>query len=225
MYTDFISKDGSYNINLANKLGLQCSVYLSELINQCQESSNAVDRDLITQRTTLDGEAQKDCDSLLRSLSLISGTKNIKINYPQLLSFMGCNDEDFLKDVKTVAKSKARIVKSKNDYLIDELKNQITTTNQELRTAYELWIEDVYSKEGWMSKGAVISAQMVVDAFSNHNLDKALALIRIASTHAYRDMNWAVDMYNKNYKSISKTVPVTQSVSYNNNVQLSDEVF
>ena len=80
------------------------------------------------------------------------------------------------------------------------LKDNITTTNVELYEAYSEWVDSVVSKEGWMSKQAVVMGQSIVDDFSKRNLDTALAVINIAALHGYRDMSWAINKFKDQYK-------------------------
>ena len=85
--------------------------------------------------------------------------------------------------------------------MLENLKSNIVTSNDELREAYYSWIEGVYAKEGWMTKQAVISGQRALDAYNTtRDLDVALKIIEIAALNGYRDMTWAINTYNKDYK-------------------------
>ena len=84
------------------------------------------------------------------------------------------------------------------------------------------WIDGVYANpKGFLSIRAIKIAQDTVDKFADHDLDKALQLINIATVNGYRDMNWAIEQYRKNYK-------VCYNVSNNSikqSSELSTEVF
>ena len=103
------------------------------------------------------------------------------------------------------------------------------TTNVELRDAYYEWIESVLAKKGAMTKAAVIAAQSNVDKFSQRNLDIALKVLEIATINGYRDITWAINNYNKDYKVGYSVAPqpavrTTQSAPPPRK-RLSDEVF
>ena len=103
----------------------------------------------------------------------------------------------------------------------------ITTTNEELREAYSEWIDTVYTKQGWMSKKSVVLAQQMIDNFSNHNLDIALKIIDIATVNGYRDMEWAITNYKKNYhvNYTYSNEPVFAEAIQIKRSSLSEEVF
>ena len=115
-------------------------------------------------------------------------------------------DEDLLKNVEDLAKPKKS--KTKAEKIIENLKENIITTNPELRQAYFDWIDAVYSKVGWMSKKAVEVGERLVDENSNHNLDIALKIVEIATVNGYKDMTWAVDLFKKNYQPTYAIKPV-----------------
>ena len=101
----------------------------------------------------------------------------------------------FVKEVKDQKKS------TKAEMIRQNLKNNILTTNEELRNAYCEWIDSVSHKRGYMAKKAVIEGQKIVDQFSNHDLDVALKIIGIATVNSYVDMNWAINNYKQNVKN------------------------
>jgi hypothetical protein len=63
-----------------------------------------------------------------------------------------------------------------------------------------------------------------VDEFSNRNLDVALKLLEIASVHGYRDIQWAINKYNQEFRVSYSTSPEVRRVVTKNS-QLSSEVF
>ena len=136
-------------------------------------------------------------------------------------------DEDLLKDISSLSKSKK---KTKSEVIEDNLKDNILTTNTELRDAYYEWIESVLTKRGMMTKAAVIYAQQAIDKFSNRNLDVALKVLQIASIHGYENIEWAINTYNKDYK-VGYTIPQSAKTKPTTNFvpaprpRLSDEVF
>ena len=224
----------SYNIKLAQLLGLHTAIYLSELMNindkaiRKEKVANnyfTIDRNYIKSRTLIDEKEQLEIEQNLLKLGILERGEqpdNLLLNITVLTTLMMSTDEQLIDNVKKLTKVKNRQTKATKDEKIKEaFKQSITTTNEELKEAYSDWIDAVYAKQGWFSKKAVILAQEVVDSFSGRNLDIALRLISIATINGYRDMEWAVNRYKEQYKVAYVAPPQEASRS----VTLSSEVF
>ena len=211
MLIDLMATDRmtSYNVDLAQIIGLHPAIYLSELINISKKATKKgklfdeeyfiVDRAYITERTTFSKEEQESIEKSLANIGVIHIGKmddSLSVDTNVLLSIFEVNKKDAL----TLAKIVKTKPKTKKEQICENLKTNIYATNQELVDAYASWIESVLSKSGWMSKEAVISGQQVVDKYANGDLDLALKIISIASVNGYRDMNWAVGSFDKNYR-------------------------
>lgn len=224
----------SYNVKIAEILGLHTAIYLAEITNiNCKainksklndDSSMTIDREYLKKRTTLDEKEQKEIEKNLLDLgilNLVSGNY-VKLNIQALTSILMTNDEKLVEEIKVNTKKKKR---NKDECILDNLKNNLVSiTNDELRCAYEGWIESVYAKQGWLSAANVKAAIIEVDKFSQRNLDKALEILRIASVNGYRDIQWAISYYYKNRQNtftISKSNPIIDRDS----IKLSEEVF
>ncbi len=228
----------SYNIKVAELLGLHQAIYLSELMaindkairkDKISESSFLLDRDYITKRTTLTIEDQLGIEQNLIKLGIIekpSDNQNcVVLNLHILTTLMMSPDEELIDNVKTLTalKNKSKPRATKAESIRQNLKSNITATNVELIEAYSDWIDSVYAKQGWMSKKAVVIAQSVVDEFANHDLNVALDLINIASLHGYRDMTWAINKYKEQYKFRREIQPIKSPST--SKLVLSSEVF
>lgn len=204
----------SFNIKLANLLGLQTAIYISEIMNvndkairkdKVSESSFSLDRDYITKRTTISVEEQLEIDKNLIKLGIVEKPNDdvncLVLNINILTTLLMSSDEELLENVEHLSKLKNKKSKTtKADAIRQNLKTNIVTTNVELIEAYSDWIDAVYAKQGWMSKKAVTIGQGVVDNFSNRDLDVALTVISIAAMHGYVDMQWAINKYVEQHK-------------------------
>ena len=230
----------SFNIKLAEILGLHPAIYISELMNindkairkdKTNESSFSLDRGYVHKRTTITVEEQLDIEKNLIKLGIVEKPTDdancVILNINVLTTLLMSTDEELIGNIKKLNKVKGKSGKpTKAESIRQTLKTNITTTNVELYEAYCEWIDSVYSKQGWMSKQAVVMGQGVVDEFSKRNLDVALAVVNIASLHGYRDMTWAITKYKEQYQfrrdisgnPIQGTTPVPP-------VKLSSEVF
>ena len=238
MLIDLIAQNSynSYNIQLAKIIGLHPAIYVNTLLNinskailkqkVTDDFYFSVDRNYVQSVTTFSVKEQEEIEKLLIELKILKKQKIddadiLFLDVSTLTSIMMSQNEKLINDINKIAQSK-QTKRTKADIIKDELKSYVTVTNQELRDAYFDWIDAVYAKQGWMSKKSVISAQSIVDNFSNRNLDIALKLIEIASIGGYRDMTWAVNSYRDNYK-------VQYKISSNNhaseNISISSECF
>ncbi len=229
-----------FNVKLAHILGLNTSIYLSQLMDinekairkeKVNENFFTIDREYIKSRTTIPDKEQKDIENNLIKIGILersdTDANTLLLNLTVLTSILMSPDEDLLKNVENLAKP--RKSKTKAEKIIENLKDNIITTNPELRQAYFDWIDAVYSKDGFMTKTAVLSAQGNIDKFSNRNLDVALKVLEIATINGYRDITWAINNYNKDYR-VSYNVSSHSTVRTTPNVpaprkRLSEEVF
>ena len=229
-----------FNVKLAQILGLHTAIYLGQITdinekairkNKVDENFFTIDREYITKRTTIPEKEQKEIENNLIKIGILErsdkDSNTLLLNLTVLTSILMSPDEDLLKNVEDLAKPKKS--KTKAEKIIENLKENIITTNPELRQAYFDWIDAVYSKDGFMTKAAVIAAQSNIDKFSQRNLDIALKVLEIATINGYRDITWAINNYNKDYKVGYSVAPqpavrTTQSAPPPRK-RLSDEVF
>lgn len=227
----------SYNIKLAELLGLHAAIYISELMNIHVKAFNKdkldndhfkLVRSYMTARTTIDEAEQLEIEDYLIKLGVLEKGEEddvMSLNINNLTAIMMSPDEQLIDKAKKKRKRATSAAKAtKDDKIKSSLKSHLKVQNTELREAYECWIDTIYDKQGWMSVKCVTVAETVVDDFSNHNLDIALKLLEIASVHGYRDIQWAINKYNQEFKVSYSTSPEVRKVITNNS-QLSSEVF
>lgn len=234
MFVNLLATDTyvSYNTQLAQLLGLHEAIYLSELINIARKAELknklvndffVVDRKYITSRTTLKTAEQQDIDKRLSEIKLLKLGENLdqlNIDFSILNSLLLSKDEEAISDISKIAKKKP----NKRQSMFDNLVSNIKTNNEELFEAYKSWITSVLQKQHWMSTKSVVNGEIIIDNYANGNLDLALYIIELADTNAYRDMEWAINLYESKHKqqferqhSIPK--PMLRKA------ELSDEVF
>ena len=228
----------SFNCKLAQRIGLHTAIYVTELLNISRkaylkgklynEKFFKIDRAYIEERTTLSRKEQRELDEILVNLNILQIDESSK----DLL----CVDADaltgvLLDDRKTVEAKIKPIVKRKRSSKREEvtlaLKNRIETDNPELKTAYEEWIDAVMARQGWMTAAAVVEAQKVIDRYTNKDLDLALELLKIATINGLRDINWAINDFEKEYKkryqapqTLQPNTPIERS-----QIEFSDEEY
>lgn len=216
-------RQGTYNISLAHSLGLEKSIFISAFIASCNISDaiSQIDKDKIQMLTTFSQKKQETILNSLKELNIFSEKEdNLYLNIDVLSSYLSI-DTGSKQKVKTSIQKR-----TKSDSIREELKTFITATNPEMRDCYKDWIDAVYAKQGWMSKKSVQLGQNLIDEYCNHNLDLALSIINIAAINAYRDMQWAINSYEQNNKSLKNINQGTMNpIKPRAQVEVSSEVF
>jgi len=241
MLIDLLSTNNyvSYNIKVAQVLGLHPAIYLSEMMNINDKAIRknktdgqyfTVDREYFKARTMLDEAEQLQIEDSLLKVGILEKTddnpNSLFLNVNMLTSILMSPDEQLIQDVSKIIAKKNNPSKkrTKAEVIREGLKQNITAENDELRAAYYDWIDSAYAKNGWLSKTAIIEGQKTIDNYCNRNLDMALYIIKVASINGYRDMQWAVNKFEADNKvhykvNAPKTAPVKEAV------QASEEVF
>lgn len=218
-----MSNYGHYNVKLAQLLGLNSAIYLGQLLDinekairkeKIENEQFELDREYITKRTTLTEAQQKDIDRTLVKLGILEVSKEnpnqLNVNITAITSILMDPDEQLTKAVKRIVKNDTAEGRkqSKLQAQLTRLKEQIITTQPDLRKAYFTWIDSVHENGGYMTNQGVISAQAELDKFTDRNLDVALKVLEIAAVNGYRDIMWAINNYKTNY-SVSYAVKPT----------------
>ena len=212
MLLDLLSTDNyvSFNICLAKKFGLKTAVYLSEVIRVCEKATRKkafneegyfkLNRNYVEDRTTITINEQLDIDKVLTPLHIIIKPKEasdeMQFNADILTSIVMGKDETLNKDIKKIISQTSNSRMTKREYQKENMKKFIRVSNDELREAYYKWLDGVFANpKGFLSGGAVEAFIQDVDSFSNHDLDVALDIIKIATIGGYRDAQWAINQY------------------------------
>lgn len=218
MLSDLIDLNNyaSYNITLAQLVGLEAAVYCNQLLSiqnkakrkeKLEEGFFKVDRNFIVKQTSISKDNQLKLDEQLVSIGILEkrDTNLLNINLENLSTIIAGESLDLKKEVATICKEKK---KTKKECIIEQLKRDITCDNSELREALEGWIDSIYTgPKAYLSKAAVTSFQDDLYNYSKGDLDVALAIVKIASISAWRNCQWAINAYEQNNK---KSVRTTQ---------------
>ena len=220
MLLDLLSSDNyvSYNVRVAQIMGLHTAVYLSELINinrkainkeKIDENCFTINRQYIENRTTIDVEEQLKIDKKLQDVGILGkktdSPDQVYIDVNALTNMIAAGDAKLLDRVTKLTKLKdvgdmrvGKITQKQRD--IENCKSAISTTNEELRKALSDWVEGVFARpNGFLSKRAVTTFQNELYAYTNGDLDLALKLVDIATIGGYRNFEWAKNEFEKDY--------------------------
>lgn len=246
MLTDLLCSDNyvNFNIKLAHTIGLHSAIYINELLNISQKATKkkkltndfmTVDRDYIQQRTTLIPEEQITIDQKLTKIGVIEISLDspdmIKLNIDTLTNIAIDDDAKLLgkvaklTTVKSVTTPGAKL--SMRQRNIMALKDNIVCSNDELLQAYKDWIDGVYANpKGFLSAKAIAIFQKGVDDFAKGDLDLALKIVEIATVNGYRNVDWAINVFQKDYaKDFYRTYTPVEPNNKPVKVQVGSEVF
>lgn len=239
MFFELLAPNNSctFNVSIANKYGLNCAIYLSEVIRQYYGEPFKINVNDIRNRTTLNSEKQsREREKLIKREILIESKKGfIDIDVEKLLN-------EFRGDPEKKVTQSGSFYKDKNEAksirIEGYLRDAVKSTNPQFREAMYRWIDSIHSSENSLSKSQVQTAEEDVIRYANGNLSLSLELLRIATCFSYRDIKWAYNNYrqdlarermyagkvdfstNKNYNNMCKQEEIERD-----NVVLSGEVF
>ena len=216
MLIDLLSNSNtvSYNMKVAQLLGLHNAIYLAEIlsINEKAIRKNKidkqvyfiVDRDYISLRTTFTKQKQLEIDKKLEELEIIKkiAENEMTINVNILTGMFACENDNIKANLNLIATKSRK--KTKSESIREQLYSHIKTSVPELRFAYMEWIQAAQSRYGWLSAKAVEVAQEEIDEFTKladgtHDLDLALKLLEIAAITGYKEMQWVINKYKTDY--------------------------
>jgi hypothetical protein len=218
MNLDIISGDsyGRFNIKFASIAGLPTAVYMSELLDILKQVNHkrtfdengffTINREYVESRTTLTVDEQYKCDQKLAGYGIIASDEanpdHIAVCSSAFLSLILEDDQDILAEARKKlqgAKSKRSAAEGKRIGIVRRLQSGVTETDPELLAAYHAWIEVVYDR------GVCRAPQVEVfrNTINKYTTDKSyrLKIIEIATANAYKEAAWAIQIFEKQYKS------------------------
>lgn len=225
-----------YNVRIAQLLGLNTAIYISEIANinskalhkdKLDKNFFVLDRKYLTERTTLTEKEQIKIEKNLFDSQILQKAEDdpdkLYLNIEVLIKVLTEKENALAAELQTAAKEKKPKKADKRAYCIENAKRVVTATDPFLRQAYFNWIETVYDKYNFISNATVFSAEAFVNSYSGGNTSIAIGLVNKAASLGYKDINYAVQYFKDEQatlKNISKSKPINAS-----GILLSDEVF
>ena len=234
MLLDLLSSDnyGTYNVKVAQIMGLHTAIYLAEIININRKAINkekidnncfTINRQYIENRTTIDTEEQLKIDKKLSEVGIlgmnVDNPDQVYIDVNALTNMIAAGDAKLLERVSRITKLKyvgdmrvGKMTQRQRDAA--NCKTAISTTNGELLDALSGWVDAVFARpNGFLSKRAVTIFQNELYKYTNGDLDLALKLVDIATVGGYRDFQWAKEEFESRFadtfrRQYSQVAPV-----------------
>lgn len=233
MLIELISTDnyGQYNIKIAKMFGLETAVYLNEILNINEKAVRknkisdcffVLDRQYLTDRTTISEEKQLEIESKLIESDILKRKESctISIDVVLLANIISSEDENLQKNLsKLIELKNKKPKKTKNQQIADNLKTNVKTGNSELDEYLKQWIDVVLLRYGWMNKIAVQEAQNKIISFAAPDIGKAIEIMKIAIINGHRDVQWAIDEYVKKHSNEKKLTNFNQCVNISSDIK------
>ena len=227
MLLDLLKTDDwiSYNKKIAHILGLHEAIYINQVINIMgkaivkdkifDEGYVKLNREYIFEQTTLTLEEQLRIDDKLSDINLLlrnfENPDLVKIDIELLASINTEDDLNVVNDIsKKVSAKKGKIDRAtKGHYIGEKLKSFVDTGNDELNNAIKLWIDSIITNKGYLTKEIVTKFENDLNSVTMGNLNQALDIVNVATVYNYREVSWAVNMYDRE-KSMMKNKVVKE---------------
>lgn len=209
-------------------IGLKEAIILTK-ISTYGDKNFIYHKDKIEECTGIGEEEQKDILNTLRDLGLLIkiDAEHYRVDTKKVMGYFGVCDETTIENIKVRATKKSSEPKmSKQEGIRLSLLKKIKTTNEELLEAYSNWIEGMIAKKGYLTGAQVQMFEEAIDNYCNHDLDKALAVIRIGIMKGLIDAQWCITDYEKQI-SMQPSYAIKNNITPINTepVRLSKEVF
>lgn len=212
------------NIDAIHIFGLNTAVYCSELLNIYKkaviknklynEKYFKIDRNYIKKQTSLEIEDQIKCDLNLRKVNIIKQDENdpdiIYFDVEIYASVLSSEDVKLLDSVSSKVKveNPKNVKQTQRDRIIIALKEAIECKTLPILQKLQEWIDSVMADpKKFLSKQQVVAFKNRLDDYCNGDLEKALAIIDIATVHGYIDCQWAINLFERNNKPINSINP------------------
>jgi hypothetical protein len=159
-----------------------------------------LDRDYIERETTLTVTKQLKCEAKLVELGVVAkdpdNQNRLAISVSSMIEVI--TDEDTKKLKKTSAAVKKDAKEAKIAGIKLNMKKALVESDQELRAAYERWVEGMVDAANCRFTKAVV--QLFEKTVTEYTNDKAtrLKIIEIATANSYRDATWAINKLSGN---------------------------
>lgn len=232
------------NRNAINTLGLNTAVYCSELLTIYKKvvtkkkfvNDNKffkIDRKYIENQTTLNSKDQIECDIALEKANIVKrdqlDSDVIYFDVEAFSSLLACEDIKILKEIKSTVSSKSAVKKTKEEAIIQRVKESIKCADYDILMALRDWVDSMWSKRP-LNNIQVSLFKETLENYCKGDKDKTLAIIKIASLKQYIDCKWAINCYEENSKSssaprVASRIPTYSTTPQKQTQKVGNEVF
>ena len=225
--------------------GLNTAVYCAELLNIYKKAVTKkklyhddkyfkIDREYMKRMTSIEIEDQLKCDANLVKVNVIKidpeNPDIIHFDVETFASLLSSEDVKLLNNVaKKVKVQNPRGVKqAQRDRIIVALKESIECKTIEVLHGLQGWIDSIMADpKKFLSKPQVKAFKDTLDMYCNGDLQKALAIINLATVHGYIDCQWAINLYERDNKPVSynRPTPAVRTTEQRKTTEVGGDIF
>ena len=222
MYLDLFD-ELRLNKRLCKLVGFEVAAYWAELqsiLKQVVKKQTAdehgfftLDRAYVERETTLTVTKQLKCETKLEEMGVLAkdpdNPNRITIGVNKMIEIITEEDTKKLKKATKAAKDEAKAAKIEG--IKQNMKRFITESDEELRAAYERWVDGMIDASNCKFTKAVV--QLFEKTVTEHTTDKnmRLKIIEIATINSYRDAAWAINKLS-GFRTMAKAPASAQKV-------------
>ena len=164
-----------YNSEDVKAFGILGAIYLSNMNN--------------LSKTGLSDNEIINLQAMFESLGILKD----KILDKELYNYYKLNPNS--DAVVKASKDKRKKKEVKKQFILTCLYNELHCNNLELKEEMKKWINAVIDKYGYMTKECVINFKYNLDVWAKGDVNKAIELVKLATTLGYRELNWVIRKY------------------------------
>lgn len=233
MLLDLLSSSNivSFNIKVADLVGLEGAVYLSELMAINEKAIRKgktvdgdffiIDRDYLKQRTTLTPTKQKSIEDRLCNLEVLKKKPDCKDEIALDVDLLASMLDSDLQTPAYVTEKLKRIAKKPEDKREGQKINArkgVSTEIPALRELFYSWIDNVFSKGNFITREAVQLCERKLYEKSD-DLQEQIAIMEYVVASSYTSHTYAFEAYDKEHpESHNKAKPTRTLKSYGEQV-------
>jgi hypothetical protein len=172
-----------------------------------------LDRDYVERETTLTMTKQLKCEAKLIEMGVMAkdpdNPNRITIGVNKMIEIITDEDTKKLKKATKAVKDEAKAAKIEG--IKQNMKRFITESDEELRAAYERWVDGMIDASNCKFTKAVV--QLFEKTVTEHTTDKnmRLKIIEIVTINSYRDAAWAINKLS-GFRTMAKATASAQKV-------------
>lgn len=211
MYADLYDSL-SFNVKLANILGLKTAVYWAELMFISKrvvakekfdlEGFFKLDRQYVEQYTTLTEDDQQECDNILSEAGIIEVKDRdyLRLDAEKMTLLIADISKDQLKTIKSrinlLTRDERKEAKFRN--MSEQIKATVTEFDFDLRNAYYNYIDTVVRIK-FLNKPIMETIMRDLNNYSDDPKVKK-TIIELMMSAGYTVTAWGIKLYEKEYK-------------------------
>lgn len=224
MYADLYDTI-SFNVKLANILGLKTAIYWSELMFISKrvvakekfdtEGFFTLDRKYIERYTTLTEDDQNECDAILSEAGIIEvkDKDKIRLDAEKMTSLIANVTMVQMKTLKSRVSmlSRDQRKEAKLNGMAKQIKTCITEFDFNLRNAYYNYIDTIV-RQRYFNRPMM---EMIVRGLNNYSDNPKVKkqIIEIMTSAGYTVVDWGIQQYEKAYKRGGLSLPSSSTAT------------